>query len=114
MALQFPSDMMKMNPMDRAKVNGGFVTHRANRANQMQQPDPAEGEDGMKPPNLRDAGDSEEMCGGCAHFDEVDGQGSCKKYAGYPVIQSETCDAFEPAGESDAGPEMEPEESEYK
>ena len=31
-----PSDMNRMSPMDRAKVNGGFVSHRNNRmANQM-------------------------------------------------------------------------------
>ena len=113
-----PSDMGRMSPMERAKVNGGFVSHRSNRmANQMQEQSMPD--DDSKPPNLRDSGGmSDQMCGTCGSFDEgqESGQAGCKKFGGYPCLESEVCDAYEPVGEGSepAGSEMPMESAEYK
>jgi hypothetical protein len=50
-------------------------------------------------PNLRPAEDPAMSCANCAHFD---GRGACQKF-GNECMPTETCDAFEGAGQEDMG-----------
>jgi hypothetical protein len=89
-------DTKNMTPWERSQTNGGFPMNSRNR---LQVPEVQAKDEGDKPPNLRDAGTSQEMCGNCEHWDGP--EGGCSAHAGYPCIESEVCDDYAPKGEGD-------------
>lgn len=101
---------------DRAQKTGYLLGPRHRYESALEEasgppPSENEGDENDKPPNLRDAGDSPDSCGGCAHFEPGDmaeaGGSSCSLHGGYPVSVNQVCDDFEGGegeGEEEGGP----------
>lgn len=103
----FRPNTSRMTMDQRSKLNGGFIAGPGNLAsNRMIEDRMMKGEDkaGGKdmPPNLRDVGTEEDMCGNCKNWDE---EGMMCMLHKYPTKYSNVCDDHERSADALMGAE---------